>query len=224
MEFYAGDETASGYELTEAVLIYRKGEEYICTRNRIRDDEVQAGVPIDLEELLRLATAGEMRKSLPRILPRNLICCDGRVLCWWKPEHKAPIFFKNKELSGISGKAIVYPNLLFAARKGSLQIFVVTELNFSEKTPLYSAPFYNMWDDGRLCLPEGGTVGVSAGDIEANERLFFESYFSHPDATNLTFCPGGLTELMKRLAKGETIRKEWLKGSGKTLGDILKEL
>jgi len=224
MEICAGEDAAGGYELQSAILIYRKSDQYICTHNRIYGGRIQPGEPIDLAELLRIASSREIREQLPQILPRNLICCDGRTLCWWKPEHKAPIFFKNAELNGISGKRIVYPNLLFAARKESLQIFVVTELNFSEKTPLYLAPFYNMWGDGRLCLPESGKPGVSVGDIESNERLFFESYFSHPDTADLTFCPGGLPELMKRLAKGETIRKEWLKGSGKTLGDILKKL
>ena len=223
MDFFAGKQFAAGYELKGAILIYQKAErmycdepECICTFNRFENGKLDNGEAVDFAEIMRIIRCRETEHKLPKILPENLICCDGTTLCWWKKEQKAKIFFKNTRLNHLSGKTILYPKLLFIAEEGELSVFCITENRFNEKTQLYIAPFFNVFSSGKLCLPENAKVGTRVEDIPGNEALFFESYFSHPNGEN-SFCPGGLYELMERLCKGESIRKEWLKGAG-TLG------
>lgn len=58
-----------------------------------------------------------------------------------------------------------------------------TDSQINEQTLLYHAPFFNLYNDGRVCM---GTVKV---DIKADchledfmqscEQYFFNSYFSH---------------------------------------------
>jgi PRTRC genetic system protein B len=78
-------------------------------------------------------------------------------------------FVKNLEIP--NGKAQV-PAMLWFADKENLSVFALTsDKRPTEKTPLYYAPFFNVYEDGAVCM---GTVDVNiknSASVEEFTRL-----------------------------------------------------
>jgi len=90
-------------------------------------------------------------------------------------------FTENLEIS--NGRAEV-PAMLWFANKRSLKIFALSSNQRpTEKTSLFYAPFFNVYENGNVCM---GTVDVHIQNstsleeyIKNWENYFFNSYFSH---------------------------------------------
>ena len=74
--------------------------------------------------------------------------------------------------------------MLWLANKRSLKIFALpNNRRPTEKTELFYAPFFNVYEDGNVCM---GTVDVNIQNSTSLEEFtkkwedyFFNSYFSH---------------------------------------------
>lgn len=82
-----------------------------------------------------------------------------------------------------SGKVQVPPMLWFADKENLFVFALATDRRPTEKTPLYYAPFFNVYEDGAVCM---GTVSIDIKNsvsveefIQVWEDYFFNSYFSH---------------------------------------------
>lgn len=148
--------------------------------------------PLSLKESNTLAnaldTSDELKGSFLKplgLLPKNVLYINpdrNGYAIWYTPAQKVELFFV--EGLGIpNGKASV-PTLLWKASKNTLWIYALnTDKEINEQTPLFYAPFFNVYQDGKVCM---GTVSVN---IKADclleefiltwERYFFNSYFSH---------------------------------------------
>jgi PRTRC genetic system protein B len=148
--------------------------------------------PLSLKESTELAkaldTSDEHRRNFLKpsgLLPKNVLYLnpdqDGYAL-WYTPKQQVDLFFLDA-LSIPNGRASV-PPLLWKAFKNTLYIYALdTDTDIHEDTPLFDAPFFNIYHDGRVCM---GTVSVQ---IKADclleefmqqwEKYFFNSYFSH---------------------------------------------
>ena len=119
------------------------------------------------------------------ILPTNILQINpsenGSVLWFTKSMKKQLYFTENLEIS--NGRAEV-PAMLWFANKRSLKIFALSSNQRpTEKTPLFYAPFFNVYENGNVCM---GTVDVHIQNstsleefIKNWEDYFFNSYFSH---------------------------------------------
>ncbi|OXA73772.1 PRTRC system protein B [Flavobacterium aquidurense] len=148
--------------------------------------------PLNLKESTQLASALDTSEKLTRkflkpsgLLSKNLLYInpdhDGYAI-WYTPAQKVNLFFV-ESLGIANGKASV-PPLLWKASKNTLYIYAMnTDTNINELTALYNAPFFNLYEDGKVCM---GTVSVSIKAdclleefIREWEQYFFNSYFSH---------------------------------------------
>lgn len=148
--------------------------------------------PLSLKESTQLANALDTSEELTRrflkpsgLLPKNVLYIntdhDGYAI-WYTPAQKVNLFFVDS-LGITDGKASV-PPLLWKASKNTLYIYAMyTETNVNEQTALYNAPFFNLYEDGRVCM---GTVSVNIKTdclleefMQEWEKYFFNSYFSH---------------------------------------------
>jgi PRTRC genetic system protein B len=101
---------------------------------------------------------------------------------WYSKARKTPLFFK-EGLQIPAGVAAV-PPLLWKATKEQLHIFALsTTRRPTWETPLYYAPFFNISENGRVCM---GSVDINIAencslDTFATqwERYFFTSTFTH---------------------------------------------
>ncbi|MFD2966249.1 PRTRC system protein B [Sphingobacterium bambusae] len=122
--------------------------------------------------------------SAKGMLPSNVLHFDAvkkQVLWYSKPQNRELFFAPALGIN--SGKANI-PALLWRADAQSLRVYAFTSgKRPTEKTTLYHAPFFNIYQDGKVCM---GTVDVDLQNERSLERFmqtwesyFFESYFSH---------------------------------------------
>ncbi|WP_297333432.1 PRTRC system protein B [Flavobacterium sp.] len=160
--------------------------------------------PLTVREALSLAKALDTREQAGKaflrpegILPDNVLHLDpsdnGSVVWYTKPQRQALYF---AESLGLENGTVALPALVWKANKKELQIFA---LNGKSKpnadTPLFHAPFFNLYQKGNVCMGNVNVAIKSAATLEefitAWQGYFFESYFSHhindhnPVAVNL---------------------------------------
>jgi len=161
------------------------------------------------------------------ILPTNILHINpsenGSVL-WYTKARKTKMFFiESLEIPKGMAEA---PAMLWYANKQNLMVFALaTDRRPTEKTALYHAPFFNVYEGGNVCM---GTVDVNiknSASIEefttAWEDYFFNSYFSHLMEDHNPI-KGNCVSLWKKLIQtGEAFPKEVLKKNSRTLKNLL---
>ena len=149
---------------------------------------------------------------------------DGIVVWYSKTQLRNLLFIENLGIP--NGKANI-PPLLWIANRNKISVYAMNTSNRpTEKTSLYHAPFFNVNDNGAVCM---GTVDISikkTASLEefttAWENYFFNSYFSH---LMLSHNPikGNLVSLWKKLTNTDKpFPKEKLLKANKTLKNILR--
>ena len=161
------------------------------------------------------------------ILPTHILHINpsenGSVL-WFTKSMKRQLFFtENLEIP--NGRAEV-PAMLWFANKRSLKIFALANNRRpTEKTELFYAPFFNVYEDGNVCM---GTVDVHIQNstslkefTEKWEDYFFNSYFSHL-MNEHNPINGNCVNLWKSLINTEKqFPKETLRTANRTLKNLL---
>ncbi|WDF66900.1 PRTRC system protein B [Sphingobacterium oryzagri] len=118
------------------------------------------------------------------LLPSNVLHLDAmkKQVLWYNKPQRRELFFA-PALGINSGEANI-PALLWKADAQSLRVFALTSgKRPMEKTTLFHAPFFNIYQDGKVCM---GTVDIDLNEelslehfMQTWESYFFESYFSH---------------------------------------------
>jgi PRTRC genetic system protein B len=228
------------YHPTSALVFYQTNERIIETYVEYFDMD-KNGNPINAHPLtekeakslvkaLNTKTQKEKSKDFlkpKRILPTNILQINpsenGSVL-WFTKSRKQQLYFtENLEIS--NGRAEV-PAMLWFANKRSLKIFALSSNQRpTEKTPLFYAPFFNVYENGNVCM---GTVDVHIQNstslevfIKNWEDYFFNSYFSHL-MNEHNPIKGNCVNLWKSLINvDKTFPKEALKKANRTLKSLI---
>ena len=161
------------------------------------------------------------------ILPTHILHINpsenGSVL-WFTKSMKRQLFFT--ENLGISNGTAEVTAMLWLANKRSLKIFALSSNRRpTEKTELFYAPFFNVYENGNVCM---GTVDVNIQNsnsleefTEKWENYFFNSYFSHL-MNEHNPINGNCVNLWKSLInKEKQFPKEALKKANRTLQNLL---
>ena len=161
------------------------------------------------------------------ILPTNILQInpsENSSVLWYTKSMKRQLFFtENLEIP--NGRAEV-PAMLWFANKRSLKIFALANSRRpTEKTELFYAPFFNVYEDGNVCM---GTVDVNFQNstsleefTEKWENYFFNSYFSHL-MNEHNPINGNCVSLWKSLINNDKpFPKEALKKANRTLQNLL---
>ncbi|OJU79098.1 MAG: PRTRC system protein B [Bacteroidetes bacterium 47-18] len=161
------------------------------------------------------------------ILPTNILHInpsDKGAVIWYTKAQQRQLYFVNG--LGIPNGTAQVPPMLWVADKSSLAVFALaTNRRPTEKTPLHYAPFFNIYEDGKVCM---GTVSIDIKNsssveefIQAWEDYFFNSYFSHSLSANLTRT--NIVTLWKDIINTDKpFPTEALKKNNKTLKNILR--
>jgi PRTRC genetic system protein B len=196
------------FELSDALLIYRENRRSFITWHTVTAQK-QGPPLLGPAQPLTTAFVEDLAVSLSgaaraEVLPRNVLAKTDRMIAWWTPRRVRRMFFENAEgkAQQLSGKLFPQPPLVWKVVHGELKIRALCESTRPEaQTPLAVAPFWNLSDDGSVCLgsmrcPES----ASAASIEAWERGFYESAFTHANVGRLTRHEGGHDGLWAELA------------------------
>lgn len=191
--------------------------------------------PLSVKEMIALSELLQATQELKNnflqcrgVLPSNLIYVNTQnngYAIWHTPPQEMSLFFTNS-LGIPSGKAKI-PAQLWKATKESVQVFAIKgKAKPTAKTPLYYAPFFNLSQDGRVCM---GTVNINIDsqtcleDFMAQwENYFFNSYFTHT-LGNHRHCKGNLIQLwQEQVATGKDFPQNELIKNGRTLKDLIR--
>lgn len=147
--------------------------------------------PLTVREANQLAKALKMAKEErePCLKPETVIgnhilhldAVKGKAV-WFTKARQRKLYF-TESLGIPNGKASV-PPMLWVAGRNNLAVFALSSNRRpTDKTKLLNAPFFNVYEDGGVCM---GTVDVRikrTASLEefttAWESYFFNSYFSH---------------------------------------------
>lgn len=161
------------------------------------------------------------------ILPTNILHInsgENASVLWFTPSMKRQMFF-TENLQIPNGIAEV-PAMLWLAGKRSLKVFALANNRRpTEETPLFYAPFFNVYENGIVCM---GTVDVDIRNSSSLEEFtekwegyFFNSYFSHL-MNEHNPIKGNCVNLWKKLVDTEKVfPKKVLKKTNKTLNNLL---
>ena len=246
-------ETAS-FELSQALLIYSKDSGHYArnqeaaaftTHPIVRRDgrtTIGPGSPITIGTLESLAAA--VGKNIAACyLPPTVISVGFGQLIWWCPAGRRRIWFKadgrfngggkvdnseTQRVTRLNGKFTQHPPLVFAVRGQKLAVFALATNERPEPaTPLYRAPYWNLWEDGVMCRGDRHVTNEAVpAAIPEYQDAFFNSAFTHTNITRLTRFPGGHAALWEDLArrKAPPAEKYWsqhLNRLNKNLGQLI---
>ncbi len=183
----------AGYALSGAVLIYtnRDAGHAFATKHEVVEldlrPSIRPGTPFTEEDYRTLVSAmapkeqPKMQWHNPRVLAKGL----GRVV-WWTPPQMRSMFFKTStHIAGTFDAKGVAPNpgLVWMGTQQALYLWAFKGSDApTPETRLYQAPFFNVWARGQVCI--GNAVMPpedQRDDLDAWERTFFGSRFTHPN-------------------------------------------
>jgi len=219
------------FELRDALLIYRENRRSFITWHTVTAQK-QGPPVLGPAQPLTTSFVEDLAESLSggrgRVLPENVLAKTDRMIAWWTPRGVRRMFFENAEgkAQQLNGRLFPQPPLVWRVTQGDLKIRALCENKRPDaETALAVAPFWNLSDDGRVCLgsmrsPESATVT----SIGAWEQGFYESAFTHANVGRLTRHEGGHDALWAELAgKRQPFPNYALIRLPQTLADFIQE-
>ena len=148
--------------------------------------------PLSYRETLQLSSLFQSAEELKTGYLRSRGIMPGKVLyvnpqltgfaVWYTPPQEVPLFFA-PALGIRSGRGKV-PAMIWKADRNELKVYALKgNRKPCSRTKLYHAPFFNIYQDGRVCM---GTVRIAVNeDVRLEdfmvqwENYYWNSYFSH---------------------------------------------
>jgi PRTRC genetic system protein B len=125
------------------------------------------------------------RKGNLGLIPKNVLSINQTGGILWKcPANKRTIKTVQRfhNIDGIAS----YPHLIFAYNDSKLRVYAVKTLKIENNTDLYISPFWNVYNDGSVCMGSASLKGVEKKSydslqekIDDIETIFFNSPYSH---------------------------------------------
>ncbi len=148
---------------------------------------------------------------------------NGQVIWYNKPQKRLLYFIDNL---GIPNGTTYVPTLIFKATKTELSVYALkSNRKPTMNTKLYYAPFFNIYENGKICM---GSVDVKVSKSQSLEEFinlwedhFFNSYFSHL-LSNYNPIKNNIVEFwQKQINTDKPFDTKELKRNNRTLKDIL---
>jgi PRTRC genetic system protein B len=158
------------FELREALLVYGDRQNHFVTRHQVQSHG-EALPTLGPAQPLTQAFVDSLTRSLygsskVEVLPEHVLAKSDRMIAWWTPAQRRQMFYQNSEgeAAALNGCTFPQPPLVWRVENGDLVIRALAENGRPEaRTKLAFAPFWNLSDDGRVCLgsmrrPDSATV------------------------------------------------------------------
>lgn len=195
------NELSDNYQPYKALLIYQKNAADANEReSSIYVESYDIGKtgnpinahPLTIRETLTLSSlfqsAADLKTGYLRtngIIPDKVLYVNPETsgyAVWYTAPQEVPLFFA--EALGITSGRGKVPAMVWKADRNGLSVFALKGgRKPNEKTALYHAPYFNIYQDGKVCM---GTVRVNITPglrleefMGLWENYFWNSYFSH---------------------------------------------
>lgn len=224
--------------LSRAVLIYEnKQHQTFATVHRCQvvngKPVLMAGRAMTHAMSRNLTEKLTKHRLLGEYLPENVLMTDGDTLMWYeKPQMRHLAFkistqFPERSL-GLRGGVVPTPGVIFVAGPRIWSVFAFKgNRRPTPDTPLFVAPFYNVYEDGGICQ---GNVTIPSSTatnrIAAWNDAFFGSFFVHANYDGVVNYKDDASALWTHLLDGKFGKKfpeRVLKPYGATLADLIRK-
>lgn len=224
------DDLTGQLEPKMAIIVYGEHGSFYLERRDIRNGRMVEGVPLteeclaDISEVLSQTTS----KMVHGIVPPFMLKADPRPgkrhYIWYRTPETRRMFFSNK--LNIPAGEVKLPGLIYEVTGETLSIYAVKCKRAPKaKTKLYRGPFFNVYNNGSVCLGSAKAkkpLELSFFEIIRYwEEKFWFSEFDHMLDDNPV--KGNLSTITKHCIKtGEPFPLNELKPiRKKTLKDLL---
>lgn len=219
----------ASFTLKGAILVYDNGTECISTCHDVSviDDfpVIRPGKAVTPQNLKKCVRFLLDQKVHSFFIPPNVLSYTDDTICWYCKPSIRKLYFKVRSgnLDDCSGKEFPQPGLVFMYGVNDLNVWAVRcNGRPDEKTKLYHAPYYNISEDGDVCM---GSVRlpnkINVDSIDKVEKLFFSSAATHSNNIKIVDYPGGHDAFWRANAGKLKFDKKVLVPNGKTLKEIL---
>ena len=210
--FVLTQEAAETLRLASAVLVYKgNGGAAFATVHEVQESEsgppmLLPGKAMTVLAAARLARSFTKRGNKGGFVPPNLLFQDALATAWWVPPGRRHVWFRCAEFGeGDVGASVPHPGLVFAvtADRSWLVWAVKGSERPAEDTPMFTAPYFNVYAGGAICRGNVEVPAVTDAErIEAWNTAFFGSFFTHPNNPRTVICEGGAHRFWKDMLAG----------------------
>ncbi len=212
-----GSADDSQVQLRSAILIYNGQRQTYATLHDIERGRggarIGAGRPATVEACADFIRALADKSAFSGFLEPRMLYIGPRTVAWWRPPLPARVWFNttagpaaDQSPVDIGKRSAVtpHPGLVFALHDGHWCIAAVKGRERpGPDTPLFTAPYFNVWDNSQIC--EGNVTrpeNVTPETIAAFEAAFFNSQFTHPNMKKLVQFKGGAGAFWRAMLDG----------------------
>ena len=188
----------------KSIIIYKSDSEtYAEIHNINSEGDFEAGRPFRSEEIkaFDIIVDGEKTLNEKKCFPyRNILGFESDVMndkiAWIYPTCKIELHFSDS-VNGVQTGHYYIPYLVFISDGKSVSIYAIKKkdiLNLKENTPLYHAPFMNVYVKGNVCMGSAKIKKYKNVNemIQSVENAFFQSTFTHTNHNEIV--KGGLID------------------------------
>jgi len=215
--------------LDSALLFYRsQGTNHIYATQhsaRVVDGKptLLAGVPITLDQLADIADLAARKTSYRGFIHDRVVYLAPNLLAWWVPACTRRVWFNTKDKIGERAGDATHPPLVFIVNRTTWSVFALREnARPGPATKLYTAPYYNVWEGGEICVGNVKTPdAINTESIKPYEDAFFRSRFTHSNNDRLIHRRGGAERLWLDLLDGADFPLDRLIDAKQTLAQAI---
>jgi PRTRC genetic system protein B len=159
-------------------------------------------------------------------VPLNVVAVGRGAIAWFEPAAVRTMFFNARSdaaTQAFDKKAVPQPPLVFVARNHSLRVFALRQnVRPTLETPLTAAPYWNVYEDGRVCLGTS-TIPDTFDPTETAEwtRSFFASNFTHMNTGKRWSYAGTYAEMLHEAVRTGVFKSDWLQKPFTTIKEAL---
>lgn len=178
------------YEPKMSIVVYQKesgNTDFYIEQAKIENGTVQSYSPMSthvIKSIFAQTSAAEKGMvTIDGMMPKNIlhlqiVLGDFRIIWHNKAQIRLIKFAKECRLRNVKAKV---PAMIYEATRTQLKVYCITKRP-SMKTELYNAPYFNVFEDGRVCMGSmkldlPGTVDVSE-IMDTWEKFFWLSEFT----------------------------------------------
>ncbi len=175
------------YELSHALLFYQNAGNTLATLHKVRDRQLLAGKSISVQDVEELFHSDHQRQKMI-FLPLEVVAWSRNEVVWFEKSRIRPIYFnapesKRQFLNKISGKNVIWPNLVFRISRNNISCWALRGKNKPNlNAKLYRPPFTNVSNDFYFCPPDQFRAIHDENIIDFVRKaadIFFRGHFSH---------------------------------------------
>lgn len=150
------------------------------------------------------------------------------VIVWYRPAMKRKLNFASS-LKVKDDVTVNLPATLYAILNRDMYVFALKSADRPDlKTPLFNAPFFNIYKDGKICLGSAAVGSHKAKTFELEAERFERGfYLAEQTMTHNDGCKTKLTELWPKLVGKKTpfpVSELIQNTTHKTLGELITKL